>query len=130
MSTRKIGGIIFGTGAIIMIGFTIYKLAAGKEIDGINDMVPIAILLSACFTAITWGTKEEKDGILQEEELGQRITEKSSKISYFILVFFIFAAVFAEKIINGTVNAYMLAILGLSIIILPAVEFVVARKYQ
>ncbi len=61
-----------------------------------------------------------------EEELGQRITEKSSKISYFILL----AAVGADQWVNGTVNVFLLAALALGMVTLPLVEFLVARKYQ
>lgn len=129
MKTRKIGAIIFGTATLIVIGYSIYKIITGKEV-GFNEIVAIGMLLMMFFSAITWGNKEEKDGILQEEELGQRITEKSSKISYFILLFFILVAVAADKLINGTINVFLLSILGLAMIILPFVEFLVAKKYQ
>lgn len=129
MKTRKIGAIIFGTATLIVIGYSIYKIITGKEV-GFNEIVTIGMLLMMFFSAITWGNKEEKDGILQEEELGQRITEKSSKISYFILLFFILVAVAADKLINGTINVFLLSILGLAMIILPFVEFLVAKKYQ
>src|SRR5690625_4185706 len=91
MRTRKIGAIIIGAATLIVIGFSIFKIITGKEV-GFNEVIVIGTLLMMFFSAITWGNKEEKDGILQEEELGQRITEKSSKISYFILVFFILVA--------------------------------------
>lgn len=129
MGTRKIGAIIFGTATLIVIGYSIFKVITGKEV-GFNDVIVIGTLLMMFFSAITWGNKEEKDGILQEEELGQRIMEKSSKISYFILLFFILVAVAGDKLINGTINVFLLGILGLAMIILPFVEFVVAKKYQ
>ncbi|KIV58557.1 hypothetical protein AM501_05400 [Aneurinibacillus migulanus] len=129
MNTRKIGAIIIGIATLIVIGYSIFKIFTGKEV-GFNEIVAIGMLLMMFFSAITWGNKEEKDGILQEEELGQRITEKSSKISYFILLFFILVAVAADKFINGTINVFLLGILGLAMIILPFVEFLVAKKYQ
>lgn len=129
MNTRKIGAIIIGTATLIVIGYSIFKIFTGKEV-GFNEIVTIGMLLMMFFSAITWGNKEEKDGILQEEELGQRITEKSSKISYFILLFFILVAVAADKFISGTINVFLLGILGLAMIILPFVEFLVAKKYQ
>lgn len=129
MSSRKIGGILIGTATLGVIIFTIYKLIAGKEI-GFNEIGSIGILLMMYFSAITWGTKEEKDGILQEEELGQRITEKSAKISYFVLLVFILLAVAAEQLLYGSSNIFLLIILGLAMCTLPFVEFLVARKYQ
>ncbi|PWA09706.1 hypothetical protein DCC39_12765 [Pueribacillus theae] len=129
MSTRKIGAIIIGAATLIVIGYSIFKIITGKEV-GFNEVIVIGTLLMMFFSAITWGNKEEKDGILLEEELGQRITEESSKISYFILLFFILAAVAADKLINGTINVFLLGILGLAMIILPFVEFLVAKKYQ
>lgn len=92
MNTRKIGAAIFVTATLIVVGFTIYKIIVGKDV-GFNEVIAIGALLMTFFSTITWGTKEEKDGILQEEELGQRITEKSAKVSYFLLTLFIFGAV-------------------------------------
>lgn len=129
MSTRKIGAALFGIATLVIIGFTIYKLIVGKEV-GFNEILAISSLLMMYFSAITWGTKESKDGILQEEELGQRITEKSAKISYFVLLVLIFVAVTADQFVNGTSNIFLLLILGLGMIVLPFVEFLVARKYQ
>lgn len=129
MKTRKIGAIIFGTATLIVIGYSIFKIINGKEV-GFQEIIAIGMLVMMFFSAITWGNKEEKDGILIDEELGQRITEKSSKISYFILVFFILVAVAADELVNGTINIFLLAILGLAMIILPLVEFLVAKKYQ
>lgn len=129
MSTRKMGGIIFGIATIVVIGYSIFKVMTGKEF-GFNEITTIAILLMMFFSAITWGNKEEKDGVYPKDELGQRITEKSSKISYFILVGLILIAVFFDELVNGTVNIFLLIILGLSMIILPLVEFIVSKEYQ
>ncbi len=129
MSSRKIGGIVIGIATLIVISYSIFKIISGQEV-GFQEVIVIGTLLMMFFSAITWGNKEEKDGILIDEELGQRITEKSSKISYFILVFFILIAVVADELINGTINVFLLATLGLAMIILPLVEFLVAKKYQ
>lgn len=129
MSTRKIGAIIIGLAALIVIIYTIYKVLAGQEV-GFNEIIVISTLVMMFFSAITWGNKWEKDGIYQDEELGQRITEKSAKISYFILLVIILLAVALDQWINGTVNVFLLAVLGLAMIILPMVEYFVARKYQ
>lgn len=81
-------------------------------------------------SANTWGTKEEKDGILQDEELGKRITEKSAKYSYYILIVFILLAVSADWLVNGSNNIFVLLILGIGMITLPFVQYVIARKFQ
>ena len=92
MSRRKLAGIIFGSAAILVVGFIIYKLLTEKEV-GFQEVVVIGSLWMMFFSTITWGNKEEKDGIYIDEELGKRITEKSSKISYFILIAFIIVMV-------------------------------------
>ncbi|MCT1904661.1 hypothetical protein [Oceanobacillus sojae] len=129
MTTRKIGAIIFGITTLIMIGYTIYRLLTGKNV-GFNEIIGISIALMLFFSVAAWGNKKEKDGIYQDDELGQKITEKSSKISYFILLFVILAAVAADQLVNGMVNIFLLAALGLGIIILPVVEYVIVKKYQ
>ncbi|GIN60241.1 hypothetical protein J27TS8_02340 [Robertmurraya siralis] len=129
MKTRKIGAVVIGTAILIVIGYTIFNIITGKAV-GFQEVIVIGTLLMMFLSTITWGNKEEKDGILIEEELGQRITEKSSKISYFILLFLILIAVAADEIVNGTINVFLLAILGLAMILLPLVEFFVAKKFQ
>lgn len=129
MSTRKIGGMLFGLTTLVLIGFTIYKILSG-QIVGFNEISVIAIALSMFLSTITWGTKEEKDGILQDEELGQRITEKSSKVSYFLMTVFIFVAVIADKQINGNVNIFLLILMALSMVTLPLIEYLNTKKYQ
>lgn len=129
MKTRKIGALITGAAALTVIGYSIYKIMNGQD-AGFQEVIVIGTLLMMFFSAITWGNKEDKDGIFMDEELGRRITEKSSKISYFVLVFFILAATAADEWVHGTINVFLLAILGLSMILLPLVEFLVAKKYQ
>lgn len=129
MSTRRIGSIIFGLATLLVIGFTIYKVTVGKDI-GFNEVITISILLMMFLSTLTWGTKEGKDGILQDEELGRKITEKSSKIGYYFLTLFILVAVAADNLVNGTVNIFLLLLLGLSMITLPLIEFFVAKRYQ
>lgn len=129
MKSRKIGAIIIGTTILIVIGYSIFKITAGKEV-GFQEVIVIGTLLMMFFSAITWGNKEEKDGILPEEELGQRITEKSSKISYFILVVLILIAVLVDELINGTINVFLLGILALSMILLPFVEYLYSLRFK
>lgn len=129
MKSRKLGGLIFGGAALIVIGFSIFKFAIGKEV-GFQEVIAISSLLMMFFSAITWGNKEDQDGILIDEELGQKITEKSSKISYYVLVSLILVAVAADEWINGTINVFLLVVLGLAMIILPLVEFLYSLKFK
>lgn len=127
MSLRKIGGCAFGITTLVIIGFTIYKSMSGQEV-GFIDISSIGIAMWGFFSAITWGNKREKNGILQEEELGKKITEESSKISYFLLTFFIFIMVLIDKYLNSYIS--LLILLTLSMVTLPFVEFIISKKYQ
>ncbi|MDQ0254848.1 hypothetical protein J2S74_002227 [Evansella vedderi] len=62
--------------------------------------------------------------------MGKRISDKSSNISYFFLVIFILAAVIGDRLLNGTVNIFLLILLGLSMVIHPIMTFLIAQKYQ
>lgn len=129
MKTKHIAAIIFGVTALIVIGYTIYKVVTGKEI-GLNEIVVSGTVIMMFLSALTWGNDRDDDGIRQDEELGQIIKEKSSKIGYFVLTLFIFLAVAAEKIMYDTTNMFLLLLLGLSMVTLPLIEFFVAKKYQ
>lgn len=130
MKTRKISAMIVCIAAlVVIIGYSIFKVLAGKEV-GFQEVIAIGALLMLFFSTLTWGNKREKDGIYMDEELGQRIIEKSSKISYFILLFLILIAVAADEWVHGNINVFLLALLGLAMVLLPLVEFLVAKKYQ
>lgn len=130
MNKKILGTSLFGISALIVIIYTIYKYFKGEEI-GLNEIATISVLVMMCLSSLTWGTnQDEDDGILQEEELGQKIIEKSSKISYYLLMFFILIIMGAEQIITGSIHISSLIILGLAIITLPFIEFLVARRYQ
>lgn len=129
MSIRNFGSVLFGLAILTVVGFTCYKIIVGKYV-GFNDVSIIGALLMLFFSNLTWGTKGEKDRISQNDELGQRIIEKSSKVSYFLMMFFIFGAVVADKLVNKTINVFLLLLLGLSLITLPFIEFLIAKRYQ
>ncbi|MGM7681207.1 hypothetical protein ACSVDA_03535 [Cytobacillus sp. Hm23] len=129
MSTRKIEGLILGLVILSVLSFTIFKTITGKEV-GFNEILVFSSLFMMFFSAITWGGEKEKDGILQNEELGRKITEQSSKISYYILVVIIIIFVFLDYSVNGTYNFFILGIMGIAMVLLPLVEFLVSRKYQ
>lgn len=106
-----------------------HKISNGLFI-GFNDVFFISGLLLCFFFTMTWGTKKQNDGILLDEELGKRIQEKSSSVSYQILALLIFFAVIGDAIINETVNIFLLILLGIAIVIQPMISFIVAQSYQ
>ena len=128
MTVKKIGTIIFGCASLIAIGYAVYKYSQGDAI-GFNEIIPICLLIMMFLSGLTWGKKPEDDGILQEEELGQKITEKSSKIGYLILTVLILLVTGIERAITGVNTIYLIVVLGLAMIILPLVEFFISRKY-
>ena len=128
MTVKKIGTIIFGCASLIAIGYAVYKYSQGDAI-GFNEIIPICLLIMMFLSGLTWGKKPEDDGFLQEEELGQKITEKSSKIGYLILTVLILFVIVIERAITGENSIYLIIVLGLAMITLPLVEFFVSRKY-
>ncbi len=96
---------------------------------GFDEILVSSVLLMSFFSAITWGNEKEKDGILENEELGKRITEQSSKISYFVLVVVLLIFVFIDYTVNAEYNLFLLGALGIAMVLLPLVEFIVSRKY-
>ncbi len=129
MTRRKIQAIIFGILTLFMVGFSTYKTLNGFHV-GFGDVIVIGTLLMFFLNTMTWGTKAKKDGLLQEDELGQRITEKSSKQGYYLLTLFIFIFIIADRVMNEVVNVFLLILLGLAMITLPIIEYFHARKYQ
>ena len=128
MSVKKIGTIIFGCASLIAIGYAVYKYSQGGDI-GFNEIISICMLIMMFLSGLTWGKKPEDDGFLQEEELGQKITEKSSKIGYLILTVLILFVTGIERAITGDNSIYLIVVLGLAMITLPLVEFFISRKY-
>lgn len=128
MTVKKVGTIIFGCATLIAIGYAVHKYLQGGDI-GFNEIFTICLLIMMFLSGLTWGKKPEDDGILQEEELGQKITEKSSKIGYLILTVLILLVTGIERAITGVNSIYLIVVLGLAMITLPLVEFFVSRKY-
>src|SRR5699024_10577719 len=120
---------VFGLVLLILLINLIYKLFAGRAID-MFEIMAIGVISMFLLFAITWGNRQDKDGIFQDEELGKRIIEQSSKISYIILYFLILAAVLADKIVNQTSNAFLVFVLIAAMIVFPITQYLISRKYQ
>ena len=128
MSLKKISIYVSGITTLIFVAFTIYKSLSGEKI-GFSDIVSIIIILPMFISAITWGNKNEDNGILEKEELGKKITEESCKISYFLLTVFILVAFTVDNIISGNINILLSILAGLSMVTLPLIEFIISKKY-
>ncbi len=128
MSVKKFGSILIGLATLVVLIYSIFKVVQGEQI-GFNEIFTFSGLLMMFLSSLTWGDKSEDDGILQEEELGQKITEKSSKIGYLILTLLIIVVIGVERAITGGNSIYLIVVLGLAMITLPLVEFFVSRKY-
>jgi len=126
---KKYAVSVFGLVLLILLINLIYKLFAGRAID-MFEIMAIGVISMFLLFAITWGNRQDKDGIFQDEELGKRIIEQSSKISYIILYFLILAAVLADKIVNQTSNAFLVFVLIAAMIVFPITQYLISRKYQ
>ncbi|UNK19225.1 hypothetical protein MNQ98_04080 [Paenibacillus sp. N3/727] len=128
-STKGWVVLVFGVTSLIVIGFTLWKWLSGQEV-GFNEWGSIAIVLSAFLGAMTWGSKGDPEHISPEEELGRHISSQSFKASYFILLALALIVLVIEKIAYAHDNIGVIAVLLLGIIVLPATEYVVSRKFR
>ena len=69
----------------------------------------------------------------EKDELEKLITLKSSKISYYILLIFMFIVLVVSEgaiRLNEVQNIPLVIVIGLALITLPITEFFVLKKYQ
>ncbi|NGZ75173.1 hypothetical protein [Saccharibacillus alkalitolerans] len=129
MKTKKILGWISGSATLIVIGYTLYKMANGQQI-GSSEIYAIGITLSMFFSAIAWGHKGEDDGVRQDEELGRRISERSGMIGYYVLLVLLFLSVIGERYLYDVQSPWLLILLAVGIFLHPMIEFLQTRKYR
>lgn len=129
MSLRKTASIVLMIASWAVILLAIYKISTGQEV-GVNEVIAISSLWMTYFTTITWQTRRSEEGTQLEEELDPNPAAQSYKISYFLLTFFILVAVAMDMLMHHTTNRLLLALLGLSMILLPLIEFIYARRHQ
>ena len=127
--TRKHGALMFGTVTLLTIINLIYRVIVGDEL-GFMEIIMPATFMVFFLTSIIWGNEEEENGIYKDEELGKKIIEKSSMISYYTLIFIIFIAMFADRLIKDTFNVLLLVILAVAMVLQQIVQFFVMRKYK
>lgn len=127
LNTKFIKSIISGIILLVILGDNLYKYITTQEL-GFNELLSIPIALMFFLSAITWNLTEEQD------ELGRLITYKSAKVSYFILMIFIFITFIIVE--YPTSEGYSLRnkplfiVLCVSTMILPLMEFIISRRYR
>ncbi|MBA4531475.1 MULTISPECIES: hypothetical protein [Brevibacillus] len=125
---RLIGGIISGIAVLAIVGYNLFKYMQGQQL-GFSDLISIPIILMFFFNTISWNSAEE-----QRDELGQLITCKSAKISYFALMIVILIVFLCEEAPfhshQPIKNMSLFLVLCASTVILPAVEFIVSRRFR
>src|SRR5690606_41372573 len=96
--TKKSQIAVFGVATLVMLANILYKMFAEKEVD-FYEMIALGVFSTFLLQAITWGTRKENNGILQDEELGQKIVEQSSIISNTVVYFLLLAAILRYKFV-------------------------------
>ncbi len=125
---KLIGGIISGIAVLAIVCYNLFKYVQGQQL-GFSDLISIPIVLMFFFNTISWNSAED-----QRDELGQFITFKSAKISYFVLmliILLIFLFVEVPFYSNQPIkNMPLFLVLCASTVILPAVEYIVCRRFR
>jgi positive regulator of sigma E activity len=112
-------------------GFGIYEWVT-KEIVNASTLFYIFLGIGFFFQSITWGEMEGKhEG--KKDELEKYITLKSSKISYYLLLFLMLMVLaVSERVtaMNDIKNIPLVIVIGLAWITMPITEFFVSKKYS
>ncbi|TPG71134.1 hypothetical protein EEL32_19455 [Brevibacillus laterosporus] len=113
---------------LAIVCYNLYRYVQGHQL-GFSDLSSIPIILMFFFNTISWNSEEER-----KDELGQLITFKSAKVSYFVLMIFIFIVFVIEELphyANQPIkNMPLFLVLCVSTVILPAVEFIVSKRFR
>lgn len=127
ISVLKIGVTSFAlTIVVAYIGVKIMKAQAVN----LTDVATVGVLTGLLFSSMTWQEKDEEGGIQQNEKIGRRIQGQSTKISYYILLVVILGAAVIEQVTYHMVHPTTLMIMGMSLILVPVVDFILVRKHQ
>lgn len=121
--------IVMGLFLLYIAGKTIFDYINGEP-PSLSDLISIPILIMSIMQVKTWGFDQKA----QKDEMGQMITNTSAKISYFILIVFLFLFYIADRIIfmrkDELGNLSLLVALFFALALLPIVEFIVAKRYR
>ncbi|MDM5239442.1 hypothetical protein COE30_20725 [Bacillus cereus] len=134
MNTKKTIFIIIVLALLAILIHGTYKYITEGSILG-GTIFAASLILSNLINHITWG---DPNGVSKEsqDEMGQQITYKSFKISYFVLVVVMFLILlFSEGFsmganLDGVKNLPLFIALCSSFFIFPIVELIVAQQYK
>ncbi|GGG14292.1 hypothetical protein GCM10007425_05690 [Lysinibacillus alkalisoli] len=113
----------------IVVAYIGVKIMKAQAIN-LTDVATVGVLTGLLFSSMTWQEKDEEGGIQQNEKIGRRIQGQSTKISYYILLVVILGAAVIEQVTYHMVHPTTLMIMGMSLILVPVVDFILVRKHQ
>ncbi|EOO76369.1 hypothetical protein IIC_01684 [Bacillus cereus VD021] len=134
MNTKKIIFVIITLSLIAIFVHGTYKYITEGSILG-GTIFAASLILSNLINHITWG---DPNGVSKEsqDEMGQQITYKSFKITYFVLVGVMFLILLCSEgfsmgsNLDGVKNLPLFIALCSSFLIFPIVELIVAKQYK
>ena len=134
MNTKKTIFIIIVLALLAILIHGAYKYITEGSIFG-GTIFAASLILSKLINHITWG---DPNGVSKEsqDEMGQQITYKSSKIAYFTLVVVMFLILLSSEgfsmgsNLDGVKNLPLFIALCSSFFIYPIIELIVAKQYK
>ncbi|MDA1808380.1 hypothetical protein P4J13_24860 [Bacillus anthracis] len=134
MNHKKFIFIIIVLSLIVVLIHGAYKYVTEGSILG-GTIFAFSLIIGNLINQITWG---DPNGVSEEsqDEMGQQITYKSSKIAYFTLVVVMFLILlFSEGFsmganLDGVKNFPLFIALCSSFFIYPIIELIVAKQYK
>ncbi|WP_316570031.1 hypothetical protein [Neobacillus sp. YIM B06451] len=134
MNFLKNGGIALLVLYLIVTFFavsSIYKdLVQNNSQLSVGHVIIAVTIFLGWVRFVTWGT----DLKVQKDELGKQIKYKSSKISYDIMTFVLLALYLIDlnyyQKDDGFGNVFLLIALGISVLLNPMVQFILALRYK
>ncbi|MBJ8105476.1 MULTISPECIES: hypothetical protein [Bacillus cereus group] len=133
MNTKKTIFVIIIFSLIAILVHGTYKYITEGSILG-GTIFAGSLILGNLINHITWG---DPNGVSEEsqDEMGQQITYKSFKISYFVLMcmmflILIFSEGFLSLLLDEIKNLPLFIALCSSFFIYPIVELIVAKQYK
>lgn len=133
LNTKKIIFVIITLSLIAILVHGTYKYITEGSILG-GTIFAASLILSNLINHITWGNP---NGVSEEsqDEMGQQITYKSFKISYFVLMcvmflILIFSEGFSSLLLDEIKNLPLFIALCSSFFIYPIVELIAAKQYK
>ncbi|PFN27870.1 hypothetical protein [Bacillus cereus] len=134
MNTKKTIFIIIVLALLAILIHGAYKYITEGSILG-GTIFAASLILSKLINHITWG---DPNGVSKEsqDEMGQQITYKSSKIAYFTLVVVMLLILLSSEgfsmgaNLDGVKNLPLFIALCSSFFIYPIIELIVAKQYK